>query len=110
MTSPDSATPRSRPFDLDLDALLHPAQAFKHPRDVVGDLDLTLNEKRAILASWASDACAVEAAPALRHVPGADRPVPVDENPGGFAHARQDGERAGSRIVQEPAGGATPVV
>jgi hypothetical protein len=34
--------------------------------DVVRDPDLTLNEKRAILASWASDACAIEAAPALR--------------------------------------------
>jgi hypothetical protein len=34
--------------------------------DVVRDADLTLNEKRAILASWASDACAVEAAPDLR--------------------------------------------
>jgi hypothetical protein len=34
--------------------------------DVVRDPDLTLNEKRAILASWASDACAVEAAPELR--------------------------------------------
>jgi len=52
------------PFDLD--ALLHPAKAFAHPMAVVRDLDLTLNEKRAILASWASDACAVEAAPALR--------------------------------------------
>jgi hypothetical protein len=50
----------------DIDALLHPARAFSHPMDVVNDLDLTLNEKRAILASWASDACAVEAAPALR--------------------------------------------
>jgi hypothetical protein len=50
----------------DLDALLHPAQAFAHPQDVIKDPDLTLNEKRAILASWASDACAVEAAPALR--------------------------------------------
>ena len=50
----------------DLDALLHPAQAFEHPSDVVNDPDLTLNEKRAILASWASDACAIEAAPALR--------------------------------------------
>jgi hypothetical protein len=50
----------------DLDALLHPASAFRHPMDVVRDPDLTLNEKRAILASWASDACAVEAAPALR--------------------------------------------
>jgi len=44
---------------LDLDDLLHPAQAFSHPADVVNDPDLTLNEKRAILASWASDACAI---------------------------------------------------
>ena len=29
----------------DLDALLHPAQAFEHPSDVVSDPDLTLNEK-----------------------------------------------------------------
>ncbi len=38
--------------------LLHPAQAFEHPSHVVYDADLTLNEKRAILASWASDVCA----------------------------------------------------
>jgi hypothetical protein len=63
----------------DLHALLHPAQAFAHPRDVVDDPDLTRNEKRAILASWASDACAVEAAPALRQAPGAQAPVTVDE-------------------------------
>jgi hypothetical protein len=50
----------------DLDALLHPAQAFTHPIKVVRDPDLTLNEKRAILASWASDACAVEAELDLR--------------------------------------------
>jgi hypothetical protein len=52
--------------DFELDALLHPASAFVHPMDVVRDPDLTLNEKRAILASWASDACALEAAPDLR--------------------------------------------
>jgi hypothetical protein len=45
---------------------LHPANAFAHPMDVLNDHDLTLNEKRAILASWASDACAIEAAPDLR--------------------------------------------
>jgi hypothetical protein len=50
----------------ELDTLLHPASAFAHPMEVVRDPDLTLNEKRAILASWASDACAVEAAPDLR--------------------------------------------
>jgi hypothetical protein len=47
---------------------LHPAQAFGHPSEVVNDQDLTLNEKRAILASWASDACTVEASPDLRSV------------------------------------------
>ena len=57
----------------DLDDLLHPAQAFSHPSDVVNDPDLTLNEKRAILASWASDACAVESVPALRRAPVARR-------------------------------------
>ena len=50
----------------DLDTLLHPAHAFAHPMNVVCDPDLTLNEKRALLASWASDACAMEAAPNLR--------------------------------------------
>jgi hypothetical protein len=72
-------TPSFQPFELDLDDLLHPAQAFAHPRDVVTDPDLTVNEKRAILASWASDGCAVEAAPALRQAPGAGGAVSVDE-------------------------------
>ena len=62
----------------DLNQLLHPSEAFCHPSEVVHDPDLTLNEKRAILASWASDACAVEAAPALRQPPGG-RAVTVDE-------------------------------
>ena len=72
-------TPSLEPFELDLDSLLHPAQAFAHPRDVVADADLTVSEKRAVLASWASDACAVEAAPALRHPSGAAGAVSVDE-------------------------------
>lgn len=63
----------------DLDELLHPAQAFEHPTDVVNDPDLTLNEKRAILASWASDACAVDATPALRQPPGSPRRVEFDD-------------------------------
>ena len=64
---------------LDLDTLLHPAQAFEHPMSVVNDPDLTLSEKRAILASWASDACAVESAPALRRVPRAAESVQFDD-------------------------------
>jgi hypothetical protein len=74
-----SAPPRRAPFELDLENLLHPAQAFEHPRHVVEDPDLTLNEKRAILASWASDACAIEAAPALRQAPCSGQPVRFDD-------------------------------
>jgi hypothetical protein len=62
----------------DIDALLHPAGAFASPLDVVRDPDLTLNEKRAILASWASDACALESAPELRE-PSEGRIVRFDD-------------------------------
>ncbi len=62
----------------DLNQLLHPAQAFGHPSEIVKDPDLTLNEKRAILASWASDACAIEAAPDLRSNARGD-PVRFDD-------------------------------
>jgi hypothetical protein len=72
-------SPPHQPFDRELDELLHPAQAFAHPRDVLRDPDLTVNEKRAILASWASDACAVEANPALRRPRGSRQAVTVDE-------------------------------
>jgi hypothetical protein len=65
--------------DPELDRLRHPASAFDHPRDVVRDPDLTLEEKRAILSSWASDACAVESQPALRRPLGAKQPVEFDE-------------------------------
>ena len=59
--------------------LLHPAQAFEHPSHVVNDPDLTLNEKRAILASWASDACAPESRSHLRCAPGGKQQVPFDD-------------------------------
>jgi hypothetical protein len=68
----------SKAETFELDTLLHPASAFAHPMDVVRDADLTLNKKRAILASWASDACAVEAAPELR-ANASDRAVRWDE-------------------------------
>ena len=47
-----------RTSTLEMAALLHPADAFAHPMDVVDDCDLTSYEKRAILSSWAADACA----------------------------------------------------
>ncbi len=69
----------SGPQDVHLDALLSPGRVFSHPAEVVRYPSLTREEKRAILASWASDACAVEAAPALRKLPGGSEPVQVDD-------------------------------
>jgi hypothetical protein len=76
MTDPD------RSFDenvYDLNAILHPGSVFDHPCDVLADATLSRAEKRAILASWASDAAAVSSCPSLRAVPGARRAVSIDE-------------------------------
>jgi len=42
-----------------LERCLRPAVGFDHPRDVLKDPHLSLIDKRAILASWASDASSV---------------------------------------------------
>jgi hypothetical protein len=63
----------------DLEALLHPGTMFGHPREVVSHPDLDLAEKRAILASWASDASAIASCPALRAPTGLKAPVTIDE-------------------------------
>jgi hypothetical protein len=57
---------QSKKAPFDIDALLHPSKAFRHPLDVVRDADMTVAEKRSVLASWASDACAIESNPGLR--------------------------------------------
>ena len=44
------------------------AETFAHPDDVLSDPHLTKAEKKALLASWCSDARAVENAPALRRL------------------------------------------
>jgi hypothetical protein len=62
----------------DFQALLHPGTVFEHPQDVVLHPSLTLAEKRAILASWASDASAIASCPALRAPQGLKTPVSID--------------------------------
>lgn len=62
----------------DFQAILHPATVFEHPSDVVAHPSLTPAEKRAILASWASDATAVASCPALRAPEGSRAPVSID--------------------------------
>lgn len=48
----------------------HPCRSFRYPHQVVSDPDLEMDEKRAILAAWASDEHAVESMPTLRYLPG----------------------------------------
>lgn len=49
--------------------------SFRYPHELVRDPAIDADEKRAILAAWASDIHAVESLPTLRHLPGT--PVPV---------------------------------
>jgi hypothetical protein len=62
----------------DINALLHPGSVFDHPKEVVAHPHLSIAEKRAILASWASDASAIASCPALR-ARGLKAPVTIDE-------------------------------
>lgn len=66
------------PQAAELDPLLRPARIYGHPQAVVDDPTLALPEKRAILASWASDACAVDSAPTLRQPASMSRPMPFE--------------------------------
>jgi hypothetical protein len=63
----------------DFQALLHPGARFDHPKDVVRHTGLTTAEKRAILASWASDASAIASCPSLRSPAGLKKPVSIDD-------------------------------
>ena len=62
-----------------LERLLRPAVGFHDPLDVLKDPELDVAEKRAILSSWASDACAVENHPSKRWLIGTDGPVPLQD-------------------------------
>lgn len=49
------------------------------PLDVVKAAALSADDKRTILASWASDFYTVDSKPAFRHMPGTPKPVSIDE-------------------------------
>ncbi|BAQ45827.1 hypothetical protein [Methylobacterium aquaticum] len=72
-------------------ALVAPGAVFRHPREILAHPQLSRAEKRTILASWASDACALENAPALRCLTGTRaEPVPLDAVLAALAELDQD--------------------
>lgn len=66
---------RSQLFDIHANSLL--AATFSHPDEVLGSSVLSTEEKRCVLAAWASDAFAVENNPWLRQLPGSPDAVPL---------------------------------
>ncbi|MFJ6322198.1 MULTISPECIES: hypothetical protein [unclassified Rhizobium] len=52
---------------------------LRRPFDVARAPALSIDDKRAILAAWASDLYAVDSKPALRQMPGTPEPILIDE-------------------------------
>lgn len=52
---------------------------LRRPIELVRAPTLSVDDKRAILAAWASDFYAVESNPVLRQLPGMPEPVSIDE-------------------------------
>ena len=83
----------------DITALLNPGTVFDHPRDVVANPSLSISEKRAILASWASDASSVRDQPSLRWLLGTAAPVRLSEIREAIARMATDRGGPGGAIV-----------
>jgi hypothetical protein len=79
LAATSQTTPPFRNLGDALEKLIRPAVGFHTPDDVLKDPDLTVTEKRAILSSWASDACAVGDEPQMRWLLGSLEPVPLFE-------------------------------
>jgi hypothetical protein len=50
------------------DLLSRKSVVFAHPDEVLGDAELSIADKRSLLASWVSDAFSVENSPSLRQL------------------------------------------
>lgn len=75
----DNSVTTAGPEGFIVSHLLHRTAHFGHPTDVLCATHLSAQEKRAILASWASDQYTVESIPTLRHYPGSSGEVSLAE-------------------------------
>lgn len=82
--------------------LLHPSEHFNHPRDVLAAQDIGDDEKRAILASWASDIFAIESIPGFRLYPGTDNAVSYDDIIEALKALDKDDEQSGKLGSSSP--------
>ena len=61
------------------DSFFHPVSHYDSPDGVLNDPELSTDEKRVILSSWASDMYVVESHPSLREVPGIPHGLRLDD-------------------------------
>jgi len=61
------------------DSFFHPVSHYESPDGVLNDPELSTDEKRVILSSWASDMYVVESHPALREIPGIPHRLRLDD-------------------------------
>jgi hypothetical protein len=62
-----------------VEPFFHPVSHYDSPDDVLNDAELSTDEKRLILSSWASDMYVVESHPALREIPGIPHRLRLDD-------------------------------
>ena len=85
-----------------MEQVLHPGRAYERPGQVVADSRISLAERRAILSSWASDACAVESNPLLRQPPCSCEPVTFEEIMDALAELDRIDRNRQERQTQRP--------
>ena len=86
----------------EMEQVLHPARNSGRPAQVVADTRISLAERRAILSSWASDACAVESNPLLRQPPCSSEPVTFEEIMDALAELDRSDLNREERRTQRP--------
>ena len=62
-----------------VEPLFHPVSHHDSPDDVLHDSSLSMDEKRVILSSWASDMYVVASHPSLREIPGIRHKLHLDD-------------------------------
>jgi|HubBroStandDraft_6_1064221.scaffolds.fasta_scaffold320884_2 hypothetical protein len=78
---------------------LERTRKFSFPHELIDDPSLSMREKRAILAEWASDACAIESFPTLRLLPGTTLPVTLSSIMDALVRLDDDSESENNSVA-----------
>jgi hypothetical protein len=77
---------------IELEPVFHPVTHYDSPEEVLNDARLSIDEKRVILSSWASDTYAVDSQPTLREIPGIPRRLRLEDILGALKRLDDDND------------------